>query len=258
VSTAENTQQSVVVVTGAAGGIGAATVRELLTRPTVRVLATDLRPESLQQLSDQLDAGDRLVTRAADVTATGAMDEVVADAVQRWGALHGIANIAGVTPPARTFVDTDDEQFDKILAVNARSAFAGTRAAIPHLIATKGSVVNIGSHFARRGGTSFATYIAAKHAVVGLSKAAAWEYAPDGVRVNVVAPGATYTDMVLEAFAAADPTDPEAGRRVMESKSPSGRLSYPAEIAATIVWLLLDAPGHLTGQVISVDGAKAS
>lgn len=64
--------------------------------------------------------------------------------------------------------------------------------------------------------------------------------------------------MVLEAFAAADPVDPDAGRRLMESKSPSGRLSHPEEIATTIVWLLLDAPEHLTGQVVSVDGGKAS
>lgn len=252
------TDRPVVVVTGAGGGIGAAVVRELAGREQTRILATDLDGSALTELAAGIGAGDRILTMPGDVTTRGALDEIVAAAVDRWGRLDAIANIAGVTPAPRDLADTDDDLFDSVMAINARSAFAGTRAALPHLIASRGAVVNVGSHFARRGGTSFATYVAAKHAVVGLSKAAAWELAPHGVRVNVVAPGATYTPMVLEAFAAADPVDPDAGRRLMESKSPSGRLSHPEEIATTIVWLLLDAPEHLTGQVVSVDGGKAS
>jgi NAD(P)-dependent dehydrogenase (short-subunit alcohol dehydrogenase family) len=248
-----------VVITGAGGGIASAVVEALAARGGVNVMATDLNRAGLDALEGRVSFTDgELVTRVVDVTDSSAIDASVAEAVERWGSLHGIANIAGYTPPGQDTADTSDELFDRVMAINARSAFAGMRAALPHLVETGGAVVNIGSFFAIRGGTNFATYTAAKHAVVGMSKAAAWEYAPKGVRVNVIAPGPTYTDMVLTAFDAINPDDREAGKRVMESRSPSGRLSYPEEIAQTIIWALLDAPVHLTGQVIAVDGAKAS
>lgn len=248
-----------VIITGASGGIGSAVVKQLGERGGVNVTATDLSPTGLDSLKAAATFHDgELVTEIVDVTDSAAVDRSVEATVERWGSLHGIANIAGYTPPAADIAETSDEMFDRVMAINARSAFSGMRAALPHLVETGGAVVNIGSFFAIRGGTNFATYTAAKHAIVGMSKAAAWDYAPKGVRVNVIAPGPTYTDMVLTAFDAIDPNDREAGRRVMESRSPSGRLSYPEELAQTIIWALLDAPVHLTGQVIAVDGAKAS
>lgn len=248
-----------VIVTGAAGGIATAVVERLAERGGVNVLATDLDTGGLERLAAEVNfASGELMTMTVDVTDSAAVDRSVAAAVERWGSLHGIANIAGYTPPGESIETTSDETFDRVMAINARSAFAGMRAALPHLTATRGAVVNIGSFFAIRGGTNFATYVAAKHAVVGMSKAAAWDYAPHGVKVNVVAPGPTYTDMVLTAFDAIDPNDREAGKRIMESRSPSGRLSHPEELADVIVWALLDAPEHMTGQVIAVDGAKAS
>lgn len=248
-----------VIVTGAAGGIATAVVHHLAARGGVNVLATDLNPEGLERLASEVGFTDgELATMVVDVTDSAAVDRSVASAVERWGSLHGIANIAGYTPPGESIETTSDETYDRVMAINARSAFIGMRAALPHLTATRGAVVNIGSFFAIRGGTNFATYVAAKHAVVGMSKAAAWDYAPHGVKVNVIAPGPTYTDMVLTAFDAIDPHDREAGKRIMESRSPSGRLSHPEELAEVIVWALLDAPEHMTGQVIAVDGAKAS
>lgn len=248
-----------VIVTGAAGGIATAVVHHLAARGGVNVLATDLNPEGLERLASEVGFTDgELATMVVDVTDSAAVDRSVASAVERWGSLHGIANIAGYTPPGESIETTSDETYDRVMAINARSAFIGMRAALPHLTATRGAVVNIGSFFAIRGGTNFATYVAAKHAVVGMSKAAAWDYAPHGVKVNVIAPGPTYTDMVLTAFDAIDPNDREAGKRIMESRSPSGRLSHPEELAEVIVWALLDAPEHMTGQVIAVDGAKAS
>lgn len=248
-----------VVITGAGGGIASAVVHQLAERDGVNVTAADLNPEALDRLTASAKFHDgELVTAVVDVTDSAAIDACVAETVERWGALHGIANIAGYTPPGQDIADTSDELFDHVMAVNARSAFAGMRAALPHLVRTGGAVVNIGSFYAIRGGKSFATYGAAKHAVVGMSKVAAYDYAERGVRVNVVAPGPTYTDMVLTAFDAIDPADRDHGRQVMESRSPSGRLSYPEEVAQTIIWALLDAPAHLTGQVIAVDGAKAS
>jgi len=248
-----------VIVTGAAGGIATAVIHKLAARGGVNVLATDLNPEGLERLASEVGFTDgELATMVVDVTDSAAVDRSVASAVERWGSLHGIANIAGYTPPGESIETTSDETYDRVMAINARSAFIGMRAALPHLTATRGAVVNIGSFFAIRGGTNFATYVAAKHAVVGMSKAAAWDYAPHGVKVNVIAPGPTYTDMVLTAFDAIDPNDREAGKRIMESRSPSGRLSHPEELAEVIVWALLDAPEHMTGQVIAVDGAKAS
>lgn len=248
-----------VIVTGAAGGIATAVVHHLAARGGVNVLATDLNAEGLERLASEVTFTDgELATMVVDVTDSAAVDRSVASAVERWGSLHGIANIAGYTPPGESLETTSDETYDRVMAINARSAFIGMRAALPHLTATRGAVVNIGSFFAIRGGTNFATYVAAKHAVVGMSKAAAWDYAPHGVKVNVIAPGPTYTDMVLTAFDAIDPNDREAGKRIMESRSPSGRLSHPEELAEVIVWALLNAPEHMTGQVIAVDGAKAS
>lgn len=238
-----------VIVTGAAGGIGRAVVELLLARDQIAVTAVDLDPVELP-----VDP-NRLLTVAADVSARAQVEAAVQQAVDRWGRLDGIANVAGISGPPVGILDTDDEAYDRVMAVNARSAWLTMQAVLPHLIAAGGgAVVNTGSRYAQRGGPAFAAYAASKHAVVGMTKVVAWDFAQHNIRANVVSPGPTETPMIRAAFEAAGSN----GEAKVTSQLPSGRLATPTEVGEVIVWALLDAPMQMSGQTIAVDAGANS
>jgi NAD(P)-dependent dehydrogenase (short-subunit alcohol dehydrogenase family) len=121
-----------------------------------------------------------------------------------------------------------------------------------------GAIVNTGSHLAWHGAGTLGAYCASKHAVMGMTRAAALEYATSGVRVNCVCPSSIETLMAERVSAAINPEHPELGRRVLIDQSPNQRLATPDEVAAAGVWLLLDAPTHINGILIPVDGGQAA
>jgi NAD(P)-dependent dehydrogenase (short-subunit alcohol dehydrogenase family) len=247
-----------VIVTGAAGGMGSA-VLELLAAREVNAVCVDLDRDRVAETIAALgDVRGELVPVGADVSDAEAVARFVGLAIERWGGLDGLFNIAAVEGELLPILDSTIEDFDRVMRINARSVFLGMRFALPHLIARGGgTIVSTGSHLAVRGEKACGSYGASKHAIVGLTRTLALEVAAQNVRVNVVCPGSMDTRMIRELYPriSDDPVEAEA---VLLRAIPQGRFAQPSELAATGVWLLLDAPTHLTGQVISVDGGRSA
>jgi NAD(P)-dependent dehydrogenase (short-subunit alcohol dehydrogenase family) len=237
----------VAIVTGAARGIGAATVAEL-SRASWRVVAVDLDPQASHDPA--------VLSLTGDVTIEQTWERAV-DAAGEVGTLTAVVNNAGMQGRGARLADTGLDEHRRVLQVNVDSTFLGLRAGLRHL-SSGGSVVNVASNAASRGVPRFASYVAAKHAVLGLTRTGALEGARAGVRVNAVCPGPTATRIMDEVSRSFRPDDPEAATRRMEAANPTGRFADPDEVARSIVWLLSDAASYVNGAALAVDGGLTS
>lgn len=227
------------LVTGGASGIGAATV-DLLRARGAHVVAADIQ------------AGDGV--ERLDVTDETAVDALVDDVVRRHGRLDLAANVAGTSGVYAPVADASTADWRATMAVNLDGVFFCVRAELREMRAAgRGSIVNVASSAGRMGVPGLAAYSASKHGVLGLTKSAALEVAPDGIRVNAVCPGSIRTPM-LRGFVGGD----EDLLERMGRRAPMGRLGEPVEIAEAIVWLLSDAAGFVTGNALSPDGGVAA
>ncbi|MBU4335754.1 MAG: SDR family NAD(P)-dependent oxidoreductase [Actinobacteria bacterium] len=234
-----------VIVTGAGSGIGRATA-ERLVREGARVVATDVVEQRLAELVAQTGT-DRVTTVAGDIAEQTVVDEVVAAA---GGRLHGVANVAGIMDGFLPAGEVDDETWERVLRVNLTAPLKLVRATLPLLVAGGGgSIVNVASEAALRGSCAGAAYTASKHAVVGLTKNIAFMYGPQGVRANVVAPGAVATN--IEAV----PRSELGAGRVFPVLQAIGLApASPEALAAAITWLLSDDSANVNGAVLPSDG----
>lgn len=247
---------SAYIVTGAGGGMGSHAVRILAARGA-GVLCVDRDADSLARLAAELPGAD-VAVRVADVSREDEVDGYVRAAVERWGGVDGAFHVAGHEGAMREFLEVGADEFDRMIAINARSVWYGMRAVLPLLLARGGGrIVNTGSYVAFHGTMRTAAYGAAKHAVVGMSRGVAFEFAARGVSVNVLAPGAMDTRMARTVFERNAPGDPERGRAITEGRVPTGRIADPRDVAAVGVWLLTEAPADLTGQIVPVDGGSS-
>lgn len=233
------------VVTGAARGIGRCVVMRLRAAD-YRVVGVDVSPA----VADLAEDG-WVVPVVADVTADAAPDAVVGRALAEFGRLDLLVNNAGRFL-RRPLLETTDDDFDALFAVNVRPAFRFARAALPHLTETRGCVVNTASISGLVGIPNQSVYAMTKGAVVQLTRQLAIECAGAGVRVNAVAPGAVDTEFMADARKA-DP-DPAASLAVTLSNHPIGRMSTPDEVASAIVFLASQEAAGITGTILSVDG----
>lgn len=234
-----------VIVTGAAGGIGAATAARI-AREGGRVIAVDLSAERLAEFAATLEGLD-VTTVAGDITSQDSIDEIVAAA---GGTIHGLANVAGINDDFSPLHETSDAMWEKVLEVNLTGTFKLTRAVLPLMLeAAAGSIVNVASEAALRGSASGNAYTVSKHAVVGLTKSAAFMYGPQGIRVNAVAPGGVATGIPFP------PSVSEAGsERLKPFQSQIPTLAAPEHIAASITFLLSGDGVNLNGVVLPSDG----
>lgn len=233
-----------VIVTGAGSGIGHATATRLANEGA-RVIAADISDERLTALKTEL--GDSVVTVAGDLGNQAVVDEVVAAAD---GKIDALANVAGIMDGFVPTAELTDELWERILAVNLTAPMRLTRAVLPAMIAAgHGAIVNVSSEAGSRASAAGTAYTTSKHALNGFTRSTSFFYAPKGVRVNAVAPGATATnvDGAFHSEYAASRLGP-----LFQTNVPS--VAQPEQLAASICWLLSDDASDISGEVLHVDG----
>jgi NAD(P)-dependent dehydrogenase (short-subunit alcohol dehydrogenase family) len=242
-----------IIVTGATSGIGRAAA-EAFAREGGSLVLVGRNETALAEAATAIrKEGQRSATCQVDVTADDAPDRIVKVALDTFGGIDVIVNAAGVIASG-TLEATSDATWDTMMAVNARAPFRLMRAAAPHLVARKGSVVNVSSVNGLRSFPGVLAYCVSKSAVDQLTRCAAIEMAPLGVRVNAVNPGVTVTN--LHRRSGMDEAQYAAFLERSKTTHPLGRPGQPDDIAALIVFLASDRAGWMTGETIPVDGGR--
>lgn len=245
----------VAIVTGAASGIGRATVLRLAAEGA-RVLASDIVADQLEDSVAEANAaagnsGGEVKGHVADISDESQASGVVTTATETWGRLDALANIAGMLRTVRTH-ECDLETWNRIIAVNLTGTFLVTRAALPHLITTRGAIVNAASTSGEFGHPWMAAYASSKGAIASFTHTLAVEYALDGVRVNAVAPGSVTSGITSSVEFPPDLSKDES-RLVRRIMSPTG-FGDPADVASVVAMLASDDGRHITGEIIRIDG----
>ena len=242
----------VALVTGASSGIGAATAIEFADAGW-EVMAAGRDEARLEEVAD---TSDRISTWAGELVESEDCDELVADTIDEFGQIDCLVNCAGIIIRGSVDELTDDD-WRATLSINLDIPFYLSRAVLPHLLRTGGSIVNIASDWGMQGGERAAAYCASKGGLVLLTRAMAKDHATDGVRVNVVCPGDVDTPM-LAAEAEEQGRDLEEYLAAAAGQIPNGRIAAPEDVAALVLFLASDAASHMTGTVIPVDGGATA
>jgi NAD(P)-dependent dehydrogenase (short-subunit alcohol dehydrogenase family) len=242
----------VALVTGAGSGIGAAIARELASEDA-SVVVTDIDPDAAARVVEQIaDAGGTASAFTQNTAKWQDAEAAVEHAKTTYGGLHLAVNNAGIGGPAATIGDYDVDAWDRVRAINLDGVFYGLKFQLPAIVASGGgAVVNMASVLGSVGIAQSSAYVAAKHALVGLTKVAALEYTSQGVRTNAVGPGFIDTPLVRSSLS------PEALSH-LEREHATGRLGTDAEVAALTLFLLSDAASFISGSYHLVDGGYSA
>lgn len=237
----------VALVTGAGSGIGAEIARQLAASGAA-VVVSDIDAKSAARVAGEITkAGGKALAHACDVADPAAVEAMMAAAVSRFGALQLVVNNAGIGGPSAPTGEYPLDGWRKVMGINLDGVFYGMHYAIPHLLkAGGGAIVNIASILSTVGFANAPAYVAAKHAVVGLTKNTAIEYAALGLRINAIGPGFIRTPLL-------DTLPPEALDGIAKMH-PVQRLGTSAEVAALALFLLSDQASFITGSYHLVDG----
>jgi NAD(P)-dependent dehydrogenase (short-subunit alcohol dehydrogenase family) len=237
-----------IIVTGASGDLGTAITQRLVTQGA-HILAVDFSNAGLSRLAAQVSGPGVLETFVADVSDAAQVLGYATHAFELWGQVDGFVNMAGIQTRVRPIVEFPEEDFDRVMAVNVRGVFLGMKYVLPRM-REGGSVVNMSSALGLVGGAGIIAYVASKHAIIGMTKTAALEQGPRGIRVNAAAPGPIAGRMTFkpadEVFA--------GSKKTFAETVPLGRHGTPEDVAGLVSFLLSGDSSYATGTTHSVDG----
>jgi NAD(P)-dependent dehydrogenase (short-subunit alcohol dehydrogenase family) len=243
--------QKVAIVTGGSSGIGRATAIALAKQGAKVTVAARRSKEGEETVHLIKEAGSDGIFVKTDVANENDVRLLVEKTVKQYNRLDYAFNNAGIEEMTTPLVDQTSEVFDQIINVNVKGVWLSMKYEIPEMIRTGGgAIVNTSSGAGVVGYPQQPIYIASKHAVLGLTKSAALEYAKSGIRINAIAPGITETEMV-------ERVDKQLIER-LKSMTPIGRIGDPQEIANAVVWLLSDKASFVLGHTLLVDGGVVS
>jgi NAD(P)-dependent dehydrogenase (short-subunit alcohol dehydrogenase family) len=247
-------QQKVAIITGGNSGIGRATA-VALARQGVNITIAARRPKEGEETVKLVkDAGSEGIFVKTDVTKEDDIRSLVEKSTKKFGRLDYAFNNAGIEESMTPLVDQRSDIFDRIINVNVKGVWLSMKYEIPEMIKSGGgSIVNMSSVAGVMGFPQMPIYIASKHAVLGLTKSAALEYARSGIRINAVAPGAVNTDMAKRVMEG----NPQLNQ-TLTSMHPIGRVAEPEEIADVVSWLLSDKSSFVLGHTLLADGGIVS
>ena len=239
----------VALVAGASRGIGAVTARAFADAGAAVVLGSRDERALAEVAAGIRDKGGRALAVGTDVTDPASVERLVASAVDEYGRLDVAFNNASNGPPPTPLADLDPAEFDRVIDSNVRGTFLGLRSEIRAMLPTGGgAIVNMASLAGVRGVANLSGYVAGKAGIIGLTKVAALDYADQGIRVNVVAPGPILTEHLETAGAEA--------QRLAGQSTPMRRLGRADEVADVVLWLCSDRSSFVTGATIPIDGGQ--
>jgi len=246
----------IALVTGAGMGIGRASALAF-AREGAKVVVSDINSDTGKETVSLIkEAGGEAVFVKADVSKSDEVQALINKTVETYGRLDYAHNNAGISgTPATPTADCTEENWDNVMNINLKGTWFCMKHEIPVMLKNGGgAIVNTASKAGLIGaGHGVPAYVASKHAVVGLTKAAALEYAKKGIRVNAVCPGIVLTELVQRFWDA----DPEVKEHAADD-IPMGRLASPEEIAESVIWLSSDSASFVTGHALAIDGGTVA
>lgn len=245
-----NFQNKVALITGASSGIGRATAIAF-ARADAKIVVVSRRPaeneETLRLISQAGSSGHFVQT---DVSSARDVEAMVAETVQQFGRLDFAFNNAGIVESQKPFLEQPEETFDRVMDVTVKGVWLCMKAQIRQMLQTGGgAIVNMSSIAGVVGGPGVPIYTASKHAVLGLTRATAIEFAKAGIRINAVCPGSIETEMLAGYFKESEDT-----KKHMMASHPIGRLGKAEEVASAVLWLCSEGAGFVVGHPLLVDG----
>ncbi|SHM98267.1 NAD(P)-dependent dehydrogenase, short-chain alcohol dehydrogenase family [Chitinophaga jiangningensis] len=250
-----------IIVTGAGMGLGLAASIEFATQGA-NVLLVDYNEQALDDAKKQVsekNPNGKIAIALADVSNEEQVKAYVKQATDTLGSIDGFYNNAGIEGRQAPIAEYDVNVFRKVIDINLFGVYYGLRYVLPIMQAQgKGHIVNVASVGGIRGVLNQMPYVASKHAVAGMTKNVALEYARHGIVANAIAPGAILTPMVAEAFKQVNPADPKAAESEYAKANPTKRLGLPVEVAKLVAFLLSDDCTYVNGQIIAIDGGESN